>query len=140
MLYEVITQKRDDISVVIAGDGSVNQGMFHEAMNMIAVFDLPVLVVVENTLYGDFTHVEKHSAVTEIYKRAKAYNIESTRIDGNNVIDVYEKVGEIISNMRKDGKPRLVELMTYRWHGHMEGDEDRITSYNVCYTKLLRIK
>lgn len=117
-------QKRDDISVVIAGDGSVNQGMFHEAMNMIAVFDLPVLVVVENNLYGEFTHVEKHSAVTEIYKRAKAYNIESTRIDGNNVIEVYKKVGEIISNMRKDGKPRLVELMTYRWHGHMEGDEE----------------
>ena len=52
-------QQRDDISVVIAGDGSVNQGMFHEAMNMMAVYGLPVLVVVENNLYGEFTHVEK---------------------------------------------------------------------------------
>jgi hypothetical protein len=65
-------RKRDDISVVIAGDGSVNQGMFHEAMNMIALFNLPVLVVVENNLYGEFTSLERHSAVTEIYKRAAA--------------------------------------------------------------------
>jgi 2-oxoisovalerate dehydrogenase E1 component len=117
-------QKRDDISVVIAGDGSVNQGMFHEAMNMIAVFDLPVLVVVENNLYGEFTHVEKHSGVTEMYKRAEAYNIQSVRLDGNNEKEVFNKVGGIIADMRKDGKPRLVELMTYRWHGHMEGDQE----------------
>jgi 2-oxoisovalerate dehydrogenase E1 component len=117
-------QKRDDISVVIAGDGSVNQGMFHEAMNMIAVFDLPVLVVVENNLYGEFTHVEKHSGVTEMYKRVEAYNIKSVRLDGNNVKEVFEKVGNIIADMRKDGKPRMVELMTYRWHGHMEGDQE----------------
>jgi 2-oxoisovalerate dehydrogenase E1 component len=117
-------QKRDDISVVIAGDGSVNQGMFHEAMNMIAVFDLPVLVVVENNLYGEFTSLERHSGVTEIYKRADAYGIASMRLDGNNVKEVYAKVGEIIAEMRKDGKPRLLELMTYRWHGHMEGDPE----------------
>lgn len=117
-------QKRDDISVVIAGDGSVNQGMFHEAMNMIAVFDLPVLVVVENNLYGEFTHVEKHSGVTEMYKRAEAYGIESIRLNGNDVNEVFEKIGALIESMRKDGKPRLVELMTYRWHGHMEGDQE----------------
>lgn len=117
-------QKRDDISVVIAGDGSVNQGMFHEAMNMIAVFDLPLLVVVENNLYGEFTHIEKHSGVTEIHKRAEAYNIKACRLDGNNVREVFEKVGKILSDMRKDGKPRLVELMTYRWRGHMEGDQE----------------
>jgi 2-oxoisovalerate dehydrogenase E1 component len=117
-------QKRDDISVVIAGDGSVNQGMFHEAMNMIAVFDLPVLVVVENNLYGEFTSLERHSGVTEIYKRAEAYGIVSMRLDGNNVKEVYAKVGEIIAEMRTDGKPRLLELMTYRWHGHMEGDPE----------------
>jgi len=117
-------QKRDDISVVIAGDGSVNQGMFHEAMNMIAVFDLPVLVVVENNLYGEFTHVEKHSGVSEMFKRAEAYGIQSCRLDGNNVQEVFEKIGKIISDMRKDGKPRLAELMTYRWRGHMEGDQE----------------
>jgi len=122
--FTIKNQKRDDISVVIAGDGSMNQGMFHEAMNMIAVFDLPVLIVVENNLYGEFTHLERHSAVPELYKRLEAYDIESVRLDGNNVKEVFEKAGNIISSMREDGKPRMVELMTYRWHGHMEGDQE----------------
>ncbi len=114
----------DAISVVIAGDGSVNQGMFHEAMNMISVLELPVLVVVENNLYGEFTSVERHSGEPELFKRAHAYRIESHRVDGNDVRSVSVKVREIVHNMRKDRKPRLLELMTYRWHGHMEGDPE----------------
>ncbi len=117
-------EKRDDVSAVIAGDGSVNQGMFHEAMNMISVFELPVLIVVENNRYGEFTSIERHSAVTEIWKRAEAYNIEAQRIDGNDVKQVYHEIGKIIEKIRSDGKPRFVELMTYRWHGHMEGDPE----------------
>jgi 2-oxoisovalerate dehydrogenase E1 component len=117
-------RKRDDISVVIAGDGSVNQGMFHEAMNMVSVFNLPVLTVVENNLYGEFTPLDRHSGVTDLYKRALSYGIEAIRLDGNNVREVYEKVGEVIRAMRQDCRPRLVELMTYRWHGHMEGDPE----------------
>ena len=117
-------ENRDDISVVIAGDGSVNQGMFHEAMNMISLFDLPVLIVVENNLYGEFTSIERHSALTEIYRRAQAYDLESQRIDGKDVKQIYKEVGKIIENIRRDGKPRFVELMTYRWHGHMEGDPE----------------
>ncbi len=117
-------RKSDDISVVIAGDGSVNQGMFHEAMNMIAVFDLPVLVVVENNGYGEFTSIERHSAVTEVFRRAQAYAVESFRFDGNNAATVFAELGKIIAKMRADGRPRLVELMTYRWHGHMEGDQE----------------
>lgn len=117
-------EESDAISVVMAGDGSVNQGMFHEAMNMIGLWDLPVLVVVENNLYGEFTHVDRHSAQPHVFKRAGAYNIESERLDGNDVRVVYRKIREIIEHMRRDRKPRLVELMTYRWHGHMEGDPE----------------
>ncbi|MBW2366173.1 MAG: dehydrogenase E1 component subunit alpha/beta, partial [Deltaproteobacteria bacterium] len=117
-------KKTDDISVVIAGDGSVNQGMFHEAMNMISILELPVLVVVENNLYGEFTSIERHSAVTEVHKRAEAYDIESYCFDGNDVRIVFSETGKIIEKIRKDGKPRLVELKTYRWHGHMEGDPE----------------
>ncbi|UCH21661.1 MAG: dehydrogenase [Deltaproteobacteria bacterium] len=116
--------KGDNISVIIAGDGSVNQGMFHEAMNMISLLELPVLIVIENNRYGEFTAIDRHSAVTEIYKRADAYAIESLQIDGNDVQSVYREVGKIIAKIRADGKPRLVELMTYRWHGHMEGDSE----------------
>jgi 2-oxoisovalerate dehydrogenase E1 component len=117
-------EKSDNISVVIAGDGSVNQGMFHEALNMISVLELPVLIVVENNRYGEFTAIERHSAVTEIYKRAAGYAIESVRLDGNDARAVFSEVGRLIAAMRSDGKPRLVELMTYRWHGHMEGDSE----------------
>ena len=117
-------KKRDDISVVFAGDGSVNQGMFHEALNMIRVFDLPVLIIVENNLYGEFTPIEKHSAETDISKRMQAYNIESYQIDGNDADLVYTKTAEIIEAMRKDGKPRGIEFKTYRWHGHMEGEPE----------------
>ncbi len=119
---------RDDVSVVIAGDGSVNQGMFHEAANMAAVFGLPVLFVVENNRYGEFTAVERHSAVPEIFKRAAAYNIEALRLDGNDVREVFDKVGGVIEKIRRDSKPRLVELMTYRWHGHMEGEPESYRS------------
>lgn len=122
--FTIRQEGRDDVSVVIAGDGSVNQGMFHEAMNMISLFSLPVLVVVENNLYGEFTPIEKHSAVAEITKRAEAYGIASERLDGNNVRAVYAALGKIIGQMRTDGRPRLVELMTYRWRGHMEGDPE----------------
>ena len=117
-------EKSDNISVVIAGDGSVNQGMFHEALNMISVLELPVLIVVENNRYGEFTAIERHSAVTEIYKRAAGYAIESVRLDGNDARVVFSEVGRLIAAMRSDGKPRLVELMTYRWHGHMEGESE----------------
>jgi 2-oxoisovalerate dehydrogenase E1 component len=115
---------RDDVSVVIAGDGSVNQGMFHEAANMAAVFGLPVLFVIENNRYGEFTAVERHSAVPEIHKRAAAYGIESVRLDGNDAREVFGRVGEVIEKIRQDKRPRLVELMTYRWHGHMEGEPE----------------
>ncbi|MCP4694980.1 MAG: hypothetical protein GY859_43535, partial [Desulfobacterales bacterium] len=117
-------EKSDNISVVIAGDGSVNQGMFHEAMNMIGLMALPVLVVVENNGYGEFTPVERHSAVSAVTDRAGAYGVEAVRLDGNDARAVFARVGEIVHEMRSDGKPRLVELMTYRWHGHMEGDPE----------------
>jgi TPP-dependent pyruvate/acetoin dehydrogenase alpha subunit len=121
-------QGRDDVSVVFAGDGSVNQGMFHEALNMAAVFGLPLLVIIENNLYGEFTSIERHSAETDIRKRLSAYNIESVQLDGNDVTTVFSRVAEIIQAMRRDGKPRGVELKTYRWHGHMEGEPERYRS------------
>jgi 2-oxoisovalerate dehydrogenase E1 component len=115
---------RDDISVVFAGDGAVNQGMFHEALNMAGVFGLPLLVVIENNLYGEFTSIERHSAETDIRKRMAAYNIESEQLDGNDAATVFNRVGEIVQAIRRDGKPRGVELKTYRWHGHMEGEPE----------------
>ncbi len=126
--FAIRYRQTDDVSVVIAGDGSVNQGMFHEALNMMAVFKLPVLVAIENNLYGEFTAIDRHSAVTEIYKRAESYGMQSCRVDGNDVIAVTREVNAAIAGIRKDGRPRLIELMTYRWHGHMEGEPEHYRS------------
>lgn len=119
---------KDDISVVFAGDGSVNQGMCHEALNMIQVFDLPVLIVIENNLYGEFTHVDRHSADPEIHRRVAAYQIESICMDGNDAEAIFTRLGALIRQMRLDGRPRAVEMKTYRWHGHMEGDPEHYRS------------
>lgn len=120
--FSIKQQKKDSISVVISGDGSVNQGMFHEAMNMMSLMGLPVLVVVENNLYGEFTRIDRHSAVTDIQKRAGGYGMESFRVEGHDVSVLFSTIREIVEKMRSDHRPRLVEVMTYRWHGHMEGD------------------
>ncbi|MCP4137048.1 MAG: hypothetical protein GY754_39130, partial [bacterium] len=117
-------QKSDDISVVIAGDGSVNQGMFHEALNMASLFKLPVLFIVENNLYGEFTHVDNHSAVPQLYRRAESYGLETMRLNGNDVLSLNKEIKEITDTIRSNGKPWFVECMTYRWHGHMEGDAE----------------
>ncbi len=120
--FSIKQQKKESISVAISGDGSVNQGMFHEAMNMISLLKLPVLVVVENNLYGEFTRIDCHSAITDIQKRAGAYGIESFRVEGSDALRLFSTFQKIIQEMRSDRRPRLVEVMTYRWHGHMEGD------------------
>ncbi len=122
--FSVKQQGRSDISVVIAGDGSVNQGMFHEAANMAGLFHLPVLFVIENNLYGEFTPVERHSAVPEVYRRAAAYGIAAQRLDGNDPAGLSAAIRRITQEIRETGEPQLVELMTYRWHGHMEGEPE----------------
>ncbi|BCS96532.1 2-oxoisovalerate dehydrogenase E1 [Desulfoluna limicola] len=127
----------NNISVVFAGDGSVNQGMFHEALNMIQVFDLPVLIVIENNLYGEFTHVDRHSADPEIHRRIAAYHIESICLDGNNPGTVFSTIADIVGQMRIDGRPRAVEMKTYRWHGHMEGEPEL---YRTSEEKLAHIQ
>ena len=106
------------------GDGSVNQGIFHEAMNMASLFELPLLVVVENNLYGEFTALEKHSAEPNLQKRLNAYRIPARRLDGNDAGKLWGEMADTINQVRKDGRPRMVELMTYRHHGHMEGESE----------------
>lgn len=122
--FTIKQEGRKDVSVVFAGDGSVNQGMFHEAMNMASLFELPLLVVVENNLYGEFTPLEKHSAEPNLHERLNAYRIPARRLDGNDVGELYGEIADTINQIRQDGKPRMLELMTYRHHGHMEGESE----------------
>ncbi len=110
------------VSLAFLGDGATNQGMFHEAVNFAAVFDLPVVFVVENNQYGEFTPVQKHTRVQNLADRAVAYGIPGVRVDGNDVWAVYEAVSQAVERARRGAGPTLVECVTYRWHGHMEGE------------------
>lgn len=114
---------RDDHSVVVAffGDGAVAQGMFHEAVNLAAVWNLPVVFLCENNHYAEFSSArDQHRA--PLAARAAGYGIGYEHADGNDVAAVADVVGTVVANLRRGGGPVLVEAETYRWHGHYEGD------------------
>ena len=110
-------------AVAFMGDGATNQGMFHEAVNFAAVFDLPVVFVIENNLYGEFTPLEKHCRVPRLSDRAAAYGISGETVDGNDVWAVHDSARRALEKARTGGGPTLLECTTYRWHGHMEGED-----------------
>jgi len=110
------------VSLAFCGDGALNQGMAHEALNFAAVFDLPVVFVVENNQYGEFTPLAKHTRVTRLADRAAAYGIPGVQVDGNDVWAVFETVRVAVDRARRGEGPTLVECLTYRWGGHMEGE------------------
>ncbi len=111
------------VSLSFMGDGATNQGMFHEGLNFAAVFDLPAVFVIENNQYGEFTPLAHHTRVPKLADRAAAYGIPGVQVDGNDVWLVYETVRAAVERARSGAGPTLVECLTYRWHGHMEGDE-----------------
>jgi len=112
----------DRVAVAFLGDGATNQGMFHEALNFAAVLDLPVVFVVENNRYGEFTPIQRHTRVTRLADRAAAYGIPGVRVDGNDALAVLEATRAAVDQARSGGGPTLLECSTYRWHGHMEGE------------------
>jgi pyruvate dehydrogenase E1 component alpha subunit len=118
----------DFATLAFMGDGSTNIGYFHESLNMSAVWDLPVLWVVENNQYGMGTAVERASGQTELHLRAVGYGMQDFgRVDGMNVIEVYEHVSDALDKVRKHGAG-LMEIMTYRFQGHSMGDPERYRS------------
>ncbi|MFO3796361.1 MAG: thiamine pyrophosphate-dependent enzyme, partial [Anaerolineales bacterium] len=110
------------LSLAFLGDGAMNQGMFHEAASFASVFNLPVIFVVENNQYAEFTPLAKHTRVATLAERAAAYGIPGLRVDGNDVWAVYETVKRAADAAREGKGPALIECVTYRWHGHMEGE------------------
>ena len=116
----------DAVVLCFMGDGSTNNGYFHESLNMSAVWDLPVVWLIENNLVGMGTRIEDSSGTTELHKRAAGYGMKDMeRVDGQDVVAVYEKLTEAVEYARTNG-PVLLESMTYRYKGH--GVSDR--SYN----------
>ncbi len=115
-------KKSGQVVICFFGDNATSEGMFHESINLASVWDLPVVFVCENNLYGQFTPYEKHSKVPDIAEKAKAYGIPGVIVDGNDVVAVMEGTTEAIERARAGEGPTLIECKTYRWHGHYEGD------------------
>jgi hypothetical protein len=106
------------------GDGASNAGNFGETMNLAALWSLPVFFLVENNLYGMGTSVERHSAQTDLSKKAEGYGIPGERIDGMDVVAVREAVARGIREAREERRPTLLEAFTYRYRGHSAADPE----------------
>lgn len=120
---------KDNVVLCFLGDGATNNGYFHESLNLSAVWDLPVVWLIENNLYGMGTSNEIASGQPDLVKRAIAYGMkEGPRVNGMDVIDVYKASVEAVNYARKNG-PILMECMTYRYEGH--GVSDRIYQTRV---------
>jgi pyruvate dehydrogenase E1 component alpha subunit len=114
----------DAVTVCMFGDGASNTGNFGETMNLAALWKLPVLFLVENNLYGMGTAVERHSAQTDLSKKAEGYGVPGTRVDGMDVIAVREAVAEGVRQAREESRPTLLEAFTYRYRGHSAADPE----------------
>jgi pyruvate dehydrogenase E1 component alpha subunit len=116
---------RPDVTVCFFGDGANNEGAFHEALNMAAIWCLPVVFVCENNQYGMSTSVARSTAVPRISDRAAAYSMPGVTVDGNDFSAVAEAVGTAVARARRGEGPSLVENLTYRWRGHSKSDRNR---------------
>jgi len=121
-LASVITG-RDDVTACFFGDGASNEGTFHESLNLAAVWKLPVVFVCENNGFGEFTPMQTVTSVKDIAVRAKAYDIPGHIVDGNDVMEVYGYASEAVARARAGDGPTLLECKTYRWEGHVVGEQ-----------------
>jgi pyruvate dehydrogenase E1 component alpha subunit len=110
------------VSVSFFGDGAVNEGGFHEGINMAATWGLPVVYVCENNMYGTEMPFKQATKNTNVASRAQAYGIPGVQVDGQDVLAVYEKAGEAVERARQGKGPTLLECLTYRFLGHHVGD------------------
>jgi TPP-dependent pyruvate/acetoin dehydrogenase alpha subunit len=108
--------------VAFFGDGAVNNGAFHEGLNMAAIWKLPVLFVCENNRYAYSTPLEKQMAIDDVADRAAAYGFKGYVCSGNDLLAVLDVAEPVLSKMRNGAGPALIECKTYRYHGHSEHD------------------
>lgn len=119
--WKVRYREDDDVVLCFMGDAAVNQGAFHESLNMAAVWQLPVIYVVENNEYGMGTAFSRISA-TEVHERSCAYGIPATIVDGQDVLATFTAFRELAAEVRGGGGPQFVDLRTYRFKGHSMSD------------------
>jgi pyruvate dehydrogenase E1 component alpha subunit len=112
----------DRVTLCFFGDGAINQGSFHEALNLAALYKLPVVFVCENNLFAMGTSVQRSTSLKQIVDRAEGYDIPAEIVDGMNFREVRDKMTEIVGSIRKESHPAFVEARTYRYRGHSMSD------------------
>jgi len=117
-----ILKKNGGVVVCFFGEGASNEGVTHEAMNLAAIWKLPVIFLCENNLYQVFTSVEESLSVKDVSVRATAYGIPGVTVDGNDVFALEKALSPAIQRARIGDGPSLIEAKTYRWDGHYPGD------------------
>lgn len=121
----------DQVTVCFFGDGAANQGTFHEAVNLSAVWKLPVIYICENNLYAVTTPAAKSISIEDVADRGASYGIPGMAIDGQDIMAVYEATAEAVKRAREGDGPSLIECKTYRFMGHMGGKEVFEGSYRT---------
>ncbi len=120
--YTAKVKKTGQVVISFFGDSASNQGTFHESLNMAGAWDLPIVYIIENNLYGISVDIRKVTKVHDLSVRGQSYGIEGVSIDGMDVIEVYETVKKAVEKARRGEGPTLIECKTYRWQGHHVGD------------------
>jgi acetoin:2,6-dichlorophenolindophenol oxidoreductase subunit alpha len=120
--YSAKLQGLDRIAITFCGDGATNIGTFHEALNMAAAWKVPVIFIVENNLYGEYTPLRESTPIDDLADRAKGYGIPGVIVDGQDIDAVYAAVGEAAVRARAGDGPSLLEMKTYRFRGHSRTD------------------
>lgn len=121
--YSAKYRGTDQVTLCFFGDGAANEGTFHECINMAAAWDLPIVYIIENNLYGITVDSRRVTKEHDLAKRAAGYGIPGYTIDGNDVEAVYETVSKAVRDAREGNGPSIVECKTYRHHGHNGSDD-----------------
>ena len=115
-------RNEDRVTLCFFGDGAINQGAFHEALNLAALYKLPIIFICENNLFAMGTSVERSTSLKQIIDRAEGYDIPACIVDGMNFREVRDKIAETVVSIRQDPHPAFIEARTYRYRGHSMSD------------------
>lgn len=118
-LADLLANKKS-ATLVFTGDGATSEGDFHEAINVASVWNLPVIFLIENNGYGLSTPINEQYNCKHLVDRAIGYGIEGIQLDGNNILEVYDKLSEVAASIRENPRPVLIECLTFRMRGHEE--------------------
>jgi pyruvate dehydrogenase E1 component alpha subunit len=119
-------RKDGTVCVLFCGDGATNEGAWHESMNFAGLYQLPLITVVENNHWGEWTRQENQAPITELYVRAQSYAMPAVRVDGQDILAVNAAAREAVDRARNGGGPSLIECDTYRFHDHIGRAEREI--------------